>query len=128
MRHKLALGTVLLATTLAVIGCGGSDTGSTGTLPPNPDLPVIGLDIKFDKDAYTAPAGAVVVGYDNQGQLVHSMLFRDANGKRVPGFHLELRPGGKTGGTVNLTPGAYTMYCDIAGHEAAGMVASVTVG
>ena len=55
------------------------------------------------------------------------MLFRDANGNKVPAFRLVASPGKAVGGTVTLPAGTYTMYCDIPGHEAAGMHATVTV-
>ena len=98
-----------------------------GTVPANPNLTVIGEDIHFDQKAYTAPSGDVAVKYENQGLQGHSMLFRDANGDKVSGFRLVAAPGKTVGGTVKLPAGTYTMYCDIPGHEAAGMHATVTV-
>ena len=87
---------------------------------------MIGEDIHFDQKAYTAPSGDLVVQLDNQGQQGHSMLFQDASGNKVPASGCGLaRQGG--GGTVTLPAGTYTMYCDIPGHEAAGMNATVTV-
>jgi uncharacterized cupredoxin-like copper-binding protein len=107
--------------------CGGGESGSA--LPENPDLSVEAFDIRFDMKAYTAPAGDIAVAYVSQGQQVHSMVFEDADGARAGGdFRLQVAPGKSVGGTVSLQPGTYTMICDIPGHEAAGMVAQVTVG
>ena len=85
------------------------------------------LDIKFDKTAYTAPAGDVEVAYISKGQQVHSMVLMDAGGTRIPDFRLQVSPGKSVGGSVDLAAGTYTMICDIPGHEAAGMVAELVV-
>ena len=110
---------------LALAACGGGESGSA--LPANPDLTVQALDIKFDKPAYTAPAGDVEVAYVSKGQQVHSMVLLQANGDRIPDFRLQVSPGKSTGGSVTLAAGTYTMICDIPGHEAAGMVAELVV-
>ena len=70
--------------------------------PANPDLSVQALDIKFDKPAYTAPAGDVEVAYVTKGQQVHSMVLEDANGDRIPDFRLQVAPGKSVGGSVDL--------------------------
>jgi uncharacterized cupredoxin-like copper-binding protein len=56
----------------------------------------------------------------NDGTVAHTLLV-----KGVSGFKLEV--GDEDEGTVELEPGEYTLYCDVAGHEAAGMVATLTV-
>ena len=119
---------LLVAAPLAFTACGSSGgSASSGTVPANPNFTVIGEDIYFDQKAYTAPSGNLVVKFDNQGLQGHSMLFRDSNGKKVPGFRLVATPGQAVGGTVTLPAGTYTMYCDIPGHEAAGMHSTVTI-
>jgi len=113
---------------LALAACGSSGgSGSSGSVPPNPNFTVIGEDIYFDQKAYTAPSGDLAVKFENDGQQGHSVLFRDANSKKVAGFRLVASPGQTVGGTVTLPAGTYTMYCDIPGHEAAGMHSTVTV-
>ena len=108
--------------------CGGGETGSAGTVPANPNLRVIAEDIKFDQKAYSVPAGEVRIAFDSNGQQVHSMVFEDATGASVPDFRLQVAPGKEVGGALTLAAGSYTMICDIPGHEAAGMVATLTVG
>ena len=121
-RTAAALGLVL---PLALSACGGGESGSA--LPADPDLSVQALDIKFDKPAYTAPAGDVEVAYVSKGQQVHSMVLLEANGDRIPDFRLQVSPGKSVGGSVDLAAGTYTMICDIPGHEAAGMVSELVV-
>ena len=87
---------------LALAACGGGESGSA--LPANPDLSVQALDIKFDKPAYTAPAGDVEVAYVSKGQQVHSMVLEDADGDRIPDFRLQVSPGKSVGGSVDLPP------------------------
>jgi plastocyanin len=54
------------------------------------------------------------------------MIIEDANGKKVPGWtRLVTGSHKKQGGTVTLPAGTYKVVCDI--HEAAGMVATLTV-
>ena len=45
--------------------------------------------------------------------------------KDVDGFKLSI--GREDDGSVDLEAGSYTLYCDVAGHEAAGMVADLVV-
>ena len=45
--------------------------------------------------------------------------------KNVKDFKLSI--GNEDTGTTDLAPGTYTLFCDIAGHESAGMVAELTV-
>jgi plastocyanin len=122
LRTAAAMGALL---PLALAACGGGESGSA--LPADPDLSVQAFDIRFDKAAYTAPAGEVEVAYVSKGQQVHSMLLEDANGDRIPDFRLQVSPGKSVGGSVELAAGTYTMICDIPGHEAAGMVAELVV-
>jgi uncharacterized cupredoxin-like copper-binding protein len=47
---------------------------------------------------------------------------------KVPGFQIEVAGSGDTASNkVDLKPGKYTFYCDIPGHESAGMEGTLTV-
>ena len=111
---------------LGLVGCGGGRTGSANPAPANPDLTVVGLDIKLDKTEYDAKAGDVKIAYTDKGKQSHSLIIEDANKKRV-GVRLAVDPGESAGQTVTLAPGTYLMYCDVPGHRQS-MNAKLVVG
>ena len=99
---------------------GGSSTGGGST--EGADVTVHAQDsLKFDKTDYSAKAGDVKIAYVGDGSLTHTLLIKDKSG-----FKLQVSHNTKTG-TVNLTPGSYTLFCDVPGHESAGMKATLTV-
>ena len=110
-----AIGVAVLA------GCGG---GSSVQDVSGTDFTVHAKDtLKFDKSAYTAKAGDINIGYANDGSMPHTLLVAGKDG-----FKLTVDGSNKTAsGTINLPPGQYTLYCDVPGHEAAGMKATLTV-
>jgi plastocyanin len=128
---RLTLVAALVAAPL-LAACGDDDSASDGTDEPTettaPDtggsgsaLTVHATDqLKFGAESYEAEAGEIDVTYVNDGTVAHTLLV-----KGVSGFKLEV--GDEDEGTVELEPGEYTLYCDVAGHEAAGMVATLTV-
>jgi plastocyanin len=122
MRHPLltlaaaaALGTVL-------VGCSSDDGGSSASdCTPGPTVEVRGSDdLQFDADAYETEAGCVEFQYINDGAIAHTLLIEN-----VDGFKLAM--GDEASGSVELEPGTYSLYCDIAGHQSAGMEADLTV-
>ena len=121
--RSLVARTVLSSALAAVVltGCGG---GSPTKDVSGTDFTVHAKDtLKFDKSAYNAKAGDIKIGYANDGSLAHTLLIKDQ-----PGFKLEVAgKGDSKSGNVNLPAGYYTLYCDIAGHEAAGMKATLVV-
>ena len=93
------------------------DTGGTGAA----ELEVGAQDrLRFDAESYEVAAGEVHVVYRNEGSVPHTLLIEG-----VDGFKLSV--GDTDEGDVELEPGTYKLYCDVAGHEAAGMVAELTV-
>jgi plastocyanin len=123
---KMLLRTVAAAALigLPLAACGGGSSSSSGTTT-KADLTVHALDaLKFDKTDYTGKAGDLTFAYVNDGSLVHTLVI-----KEKPDFKkLQVSGRGETKtGTVNLTAGTYTLFCDIPGHEAAGMKATLTV-
>lgn len=111
--------------------CGGTDDEATTTTTTtaedgggggsDPTLEVGAQDdLTFDQDSYEVESGDVAVTYVNDGTVAHTLLIEG-----VEGFKLAV--GDVDTGTVTLDPGTYQMYCDIPGHEAAGMVAELTV-
>jgi plastocyanin len=82
---------------------------------------VAGPGLKFDATAYTAPAG--VVRFEYSGESGHTLAIQDP---QLAEFEL-FTSGGRGSGKVDLSPGTYTLYCTITGHEAGGMKATLTV-
>ena len=127
MRRTLlcCAGAALLFAPLAACGDDDDDAGSTTTAAAGTGdgstVRVGALDrLKFDADSYEATAGEVTFVYENEGSVAHTLLIRD-----VGDFKLSI--GDTDEGTVELDAGDYELYCDVAGHEAAGMVADLTV-
>ena len=107
---------------LPVAACGGGSSTANSSAS-SADVTVHAQDsLKFDKTDYSAKAGDVKIAYVADGSLTHTLLIKDKNG-----FKLQVSSGETKTGTVNLPTGSYTLYCDIPGHEAAGMKAALTV-
>ncbi len=105
--------------------------GATGYVPPTgPATSTVsvqaGPGLTFNGVANTGnyPATAGVVEIDYGGATGHTLAIQDP---KFDGFLLGTDPGAKKSGKVQLTPGKYTIYCTVPGHEAAGMKATITV-
>jgi len=127
MRRTLT--SIVGATALATIltACGDSGGGGTASKPGDcspvdSSLTVGALDkLQFDAEAYEAAPGCVEITYANEGSVAHTLLVKGQSG-------FKLAIGDEDAGTLDLKAGDYTIYCDIAGHEAAGMSADLTIG
>ena len=72
-------------------------------------------------DLEVAP-GNLTITLTNTGTMVHNLVFENGPGSS------DLNPGETVTFEVGeLEPGTYTIYCDIAGHRAAGMEARLVV-
>ena len=122
MRRTISIcaGALALATTLTA--CGGGDDDASGAPVADGDALVVEArdSLAFDRTEYQAPAGEVEVRYRNDGSLPHTLLIEG-----VDDFKLSV--GDEDRGTVALEPGTYTIYCDVSGHQGAGMEAELTV-
>ncbi len=78
--------------------------------------------LKFDKSSYTAKAGCVEIDYG--GTPSHTLAF-DSPGPATP--ILESSAGAKSTFAWALKADTYTIYCTVAGHRTAGMVATLVV-
>lgn len=80
--------------------------------------------LKFNADNFDTKAGINEIRYVLGGG-VHTLLFDEPEFR---GFKLAVDAGHpEDSGKVELKPGTYTIYCDIPGHRAAGMEATITV-
>lgn len=109
---------------LPMTACGSDDTsGGGGGTTTAADLVVTTSDeLRFDQDSYTASAGTVTIQLDNPGALPHTLLIEGNDG-----FKLETNGDDSDSGTVSLEPGSYTIFCDVPGHRASGMEATLEV-
>jgi len=122
--RTLALASLVI---VPLAACGGDDGGDGGgsTPGPTPEGAVLvgALDsLAFDADSYEATAGEVTFVYENEGSLPHTLL---VDGISDDEFKLEV--GDTDEGSVELDAGEYELYCDVAGHRASGMEATLTV-
>lgn len=70
----------------------------------------------------TVAAGPVRLSATNVGAVPHNV------GLRGGPISTDLRPGGSVDLDLGeLSPGVYELYCDVADHEARGMIASLEV-
>ena len=115
-----------VASALAVAACGGGGSGgSSGDTVPAGATVIQALDIKFDAKEYAAKAGEVTIAYESKGQQVHTLVVYDANNRAI-GDTLKVNPGQTKVETFDLPAGTYSLICDIPGHKAAGMTATLT--
>jgi plastocyanin len=90
-----------------------------------PDITVTaGPGLTFQEKLLRSRPGRIVVQLVNADSIPHTFLFDG-----IEGFKLRVNAKGEIAkGAVTLEPGNYLYYCDIPGHEAAGMQGFLTVG
>jgi plastocyanin len=125
--RRIALGGALLTVGLAACGDTGPSDAKAADRASGPEaatVEVVASDLAFDADTYDAATGSVTIDYRNEGNIPHTLVIED-----VDGFKLEVPTNGATDeGSTDLQPGRYVLYCDIPGHRAAGMEATLRVG
>jgi uncharacterized cupredoxin-like copper-binding protein len=110
---------------LAVGACSSAAGKAANESVPANALVVEALDIKFDKKAYEAPAGKVTIAYESKAQQIHTLVVLDKDHTAI-GKTLRVTPGQTQVETYDLPAGTYELICDIPGHAAAGMMATLT--
>jgi plastocyanin len=80
-------------------------------------------DIKFSTDALSIPANTdVTIHLTNKGATAHDFsidALKISTGDVQPGASVDVK--------INAPAGTYTYYCNVPGHEAAGMKGTLTV-
>lgn len=116
---------------LVLAGTVGAEAIEEGreTRPEAPDLgpPDItitaGPGLTFQEKLLRSRPGRIVVQYVDADTIPHTFLFDG-----IEGFKLKVNSKGDVAkGAVKLEPGNYLYFCDIPGHEAAGMQGFLTV-
>ncbi len=124
---------VVGAAGLATIGAAqpdesGSEQASGYVEPKGPAVATVEIDalptLKFNQTDFPTTAGINEINYVDKGGT-HTLVFEDP---AFRGFKLAVNGTGNDSGKVELEPGTYVVYCDIPGHRAAGMEATLTVG
>lgn len=134
----------LAALSLGLAACGSDDSADApapaastpSTAPPPATAPAAGaatvLDVTadpngslaFTETALTAPAGAVTLKLTNDAPVPHNIAV-EGDGVESP-VSETIQGGGTAEITVDLPAGAYTYYCAVPGHRAAGMEGALT--
>ncbi len=124
MRSRIAL-LPAITLVLATAACGGDDA----TAAPKPlvdvdaTVEVLAQDISFPEDVYETTAGTVGFVYENVGNIRHTLVIEG-----IRDFTLNVNKNGQVDqAAIDLEPGTYTLFCDIPGHRAAGMIAELVV-
>ena len=96
---------------------GGKPTALTLSADPTGQL-------KFDKNALSAPAGQVTISMENPSPVPHNVSLR---GKGVNEEGDTVQGKGKSTVEAQVEPGSYEFYCSVPGHEEGGMKGTLTV-
>ena len=129
MRHRIGVTLLLVVVAALAAACGPGGGGGTppggggqGGGPPTGGAKV-GVDEKeWAITVGDVPSGAVTFAVTNHGAVEHNFVIKET-GTRLDG----IQPGQTKELTATLRPGTYTILCDIAGHEEAGMHTTITV-
>ena len=122
MRLRATIG-MAIAAALLLAACGG---GGSTTPTPSEDgvLRIEAYDRQdYDADAYEAEAGTVEFELSQIGVQEHTLVVEGLEDQ----MRLVVVDGSTDAGSIDLQPGRYLLYCDIAGHRESGMEARLTV-
>jgi nitrite reductase (NO-forming) len=88
------------------------------------------VDIAFNPSEITIPANTdVAIPLPNSGATLHNFSVTDHNNPDVEnlGISVDVQPGETHTATVNAPAGDYYFFCNVPGHEAAGMAGTMHV-
>lgn len=115
-----AVGASVCVSALSLAACGGDDAPARSV---RLDAAADG-SLRFERRAVTTQAGRVTIEMANPADIPHAIGIRgggvDETGKTVG-------KGGTSSVEAQVERGRYTLFCPVAGHEEAGMVAVLTV-
>ncbi len=106
-------------TTATETTAGGGGGGSVDLAAPEDG------SFAYEPDTAEAAAGAVTVNFDNPSSLSHDVVIEDDAGTEIG--KTDLITQSTTSTEVDLQPGTYTYFCDVAGHREGGMEGTLTV-
>ena len=94
------------------------------------EVTIESYDIYFDPKDVTIPADTdVTINLPNHGVIAHNFSITDHKNEDLPfePISIDLPPGETKQVTINAPAGEYYFYCNIPGHEPAGMWGTLTV-
>jgi plastocyanin len=101
--------------------------------PEDPTIPRLGVraedtpDLKYTLSKPELPAGEVIVELQNQGEDPHNLNLQPEGGGSPEGRIDTVGPKSQSKARWTLPAGTYRLWCDLDGHEAAGMSATLVV-
>jgi nitrite reductase (NO-forming) len=123
MRHRLIIIGIALFTALAAAGCGRQaqqPAGQSGSAANT--INVSEREWSITLTPATVPPGTYTFSVKNDGTIEHNFVLQGLS-IRLDGIQV----GQTKTVTARLTPGTYTILCDIPGHAEAGMKTTLTV-
>jgi uncharacterized cupredoxin-like copper-binding protein len=127
----------IVAVMVALFGVGAMlASAQTATPTPCPSgsasqcVVIDEYDIYFKPNTATIPADTPVeVSITNHGATQHTFIISDHKNPGLKNLNINVTtdPGKTSTTTINAPEGEYYFYCDIPGHEAAGMFGYLTV-
>ncbi len=85
-----------------------------------------GNGYRFILSRASVPAGPVVIEFVNHGEDEHNLNVKPGEGP-LEGALPDTTPKAHPSLSLDLRAGSYTLFCSLAGHEAKGMKATLTV-
>lgn len=113
-----------IAIPLLVAGCAGG--GRRGAELPPGVVQVSEKEFSIDPSPKSVSAGKVTFRVKNDGSIEHNFVVFSADNKKLAEVD-NIKPGQSQEVVVQLQPGEYRLVCTVAGHEQAGMSATVRV-
>jgi len=89
-------------------------------------LQVTAREYSFTLSRDTVPAGPIIIELVNAGQDAHNLHIAPADGGADVAVFPLTQPGTHEDLQFTLAAGSYTLYCSLPGHEAMGMMATLT--
>jgi uncharacterized cupredoxin-like copper-binding protein len=116
----------------AAAACPAATPGAGAEATPAAEqcVTIESYDIYFEPNLVTIPANTpVTIVLPNEGAALHNFSITDHGNPDMENLDIsvDLPPGETRSVTVEAEPGTYYFYCNVPGHEAAGMFGYLVV-
>ena len=113
--------TLLVGVAVALVAC----SPQAGSAPPDP-IAISVADFMIDPEDVILDGPSVTFEVTNDGPTPHNFTVRN-EADEVVAATADLSAGESETLGAELEPGAYTIFCSLAGHESLGMRGTLTV-